>query len=153
MMEWLWQALADLQYRNPHLLKAMLAGTLVSTSCGVIGCFIVLRRTAFLADALAHSMLAGVVCGYLFMKLVFGVDAHAQAMLLGSLLAGLLTVVMVGFVSRSTRIKEDAVIGIMYTGVFAAGGVLLSFFSEYVHIDLCIFSRGNCWPCRIRIYG
>ncbi len=87
-----------LHQQNPHLLKALLAGTLVSSVCGVIGCFIILRRMAFLADAIAHSMLAGVVCGYLVMKLLFNVAASAPGMLIGSLLAGLLTVAMVGFI-------------------------------------------------------
>ena len=148
MLEAIWAKLAELQHASPHLLKAMLAGTLVSTACGVMGCFIILRRTAFLADALAHAMLAGVVCGYLFMKVLFGVDAHATAMLLGSLVSGLLTVLMVGYVSRRSRLKEDTVIGVMYTGVFAFGGVLLSYFSEYVHIDLAHFLTGQLLAVR-----
>lgn len=139
----LYEWFVELHRQNPHLLKALLAGTLVSCVCGVIGCFIILRRTAFLADAIAHSMLAGVVCGYLFMKLLFNVAASAPAMLIGSLLAGLVTVAMVGFVSRFSRIKEDTVIGIMYTGVFAFGGVLLSLFSRHVHIDLVHFLTGQ----------
>lgn len=145
MSDALYNWLVELHHNNPHLLKALIAGTLVSTVCGVIGCFIVLRRSAFLADALAHSMLAGVVCGYLFMKLVLVEHdrVYAPAMIIGSLLAGFLTVGMVGFVSKVSRIKEDAVIGIMYTGIFAAGGVLLSLFSQYVHIDLVHFLTGQ----------
>lgn len=135
--------LVEVHRQNPHVLKALLAGTLVSCVCGVIGCFIILRRTAFLADALAHSMLAGVVCGYLLMKLVFNVAASAPAMLIGSLLAGILTVSMIGFVSRFSRIKEDTVIGIMYTGIFAFGGVLLSLASKHVHLDLVHFLTGQ----------
>ncbi|MFO0867992.1 MAG: iron chelate uptake ABC transporter family permease subunit [Pirellulales bacterium] len=128
---------------HAHVVRALLAGTLVSLVCGVIGCFIILRRMAFLGDALAHSMLAGVVAGYLFMKLVFGSEAHAPAMLVGSLLAGFGTVALIGFVARLSRIKEDTAIGIMYTGVFAAGGLLASLFSHYVHVDLLHFVTGN----------
>ncbi len=135
--------LVDVHLRNPHLLKALIAGTLVSTVCGTIGCFIILRRTAFLADALAHAMLAGVVGGYLFMVVLFGSAAYAPAMIVGSLVAGIVTVLMVGFVSRYSRIKQDTVIGIMYTGIFALGGVLLSLFSKYVHIDLVHFLTGQ----------
>ena len=109
----------------------------------MIGCFIVLKRTSFLADALAHSMLAGVVVGYLFMKLAFGKEAHAPAMLIGSIISGIITVAMIGFVARFSRVKEDAVIGIMYTGIFAFGGVLVSLFSQYVHIDLLHFIVGQ----------
>ena len=49
---------------HSHLIRALIAGVLVSTVCGVIGCFIILRRMAFLGDALAHAMLAGVVSGF-----------------------------------------------------------------------------------------
>lgn len=142
-MSGLYHWLVELHQANPHLLKALLAGTLVSTVCGIVGCFIILRRSAFLADALAHSMLAGVVCGYLFMQIVFKQSASGPAMLVGSLVAGFVTIGMIGFVSRFSRIKEDAVIGIMYTGIFAFGGVLLSLFSKYVHVDLVHFVTGQ----------
>ena len=124
-------------------MKALLAGGLVSTTCALIGCFIVLRRTSFLADAVAHSMLAGVVAGYLLMKLVYGDSAHTGAMLIGSIISGIITVAMVSFVSRASRVKEDAVIGIMYTGIFALGGVMVSFFSDVIHIDLYHFVIGS----------
>ncbi len=53
---------------HSHLVRAMLAGVLVAMVCGVTGCYIILRRMAFLGDAIAHAMLAGVVAGYLLMK-------------------------------------------------------------------------------------
>ncbi len=145
MIDWL----IELQRTNPHVLKALLVGTLVSTACGVTGCWIILRRMAFLADALAHAMLAGVVGGFLVIKLLFGSQAYAPAMLVGSVFAALFTVVVVGWVSRVSRIKEDTVIGITYTGVFALGGVLLSFFSRHVHIDVVHFLTGQLLAVRM----
>ncbi len=145
MIDWL----TELQRSNPHLIKALLVGTLVSTACGVTGCWIILRRMAFLADALAHAMLAGVVAGFLVMKLLFGSPSYAPAMLIGSVFAALFTVVVVGWVSRVSRIKEDTVIGITYTGVFALGGVLLSFFSRHVHIDVVHFLTGQLLAVRM----
>jgi ABC-type Mn2+/Zn2+ transport system permease subunit/Mn-dependent DtxR family transcriptional regulator len=135
--------IGDFLQTHPYLPRVLLAGVLVSISCGVMGCFIILRRMAFLGDALAHAMLAGVTCGYLIMKLVFGVEAHAGAMLVGSVLAGLVTVGMIGFVSRATRIKDDTAIGIMYTGIFAFGGLLASRFSDLIHVDLLHFVTGQ----------
>ena len=143
MMASLYDWLVSVQQASPHLMKALLAGGLVSTTCALIGCFIVLRRTSFLADAVAHSMLAGVVAGYLLMKLVYGDSAHTGAMLIGSIISGIITVAMVSFVSRASRVKEDAVIGIMYTGIFALGGVMVSFFSDVIHIDLYHFVIGS----------
>lgn len=124
-------------------LKALLGGGLVAVVSGVVGCLVVLRRMAFLGDALAHAMIAGVAGGYLVMKLFFGLEAHAPGMLLGSLLAAVLTVMCIGFVSRVSRVKEDAAIGIMYTGIFAAGVVLVSMFRNYIHIDLMHFIMGD----------
>ncbi|MCA9197902.1 MAG: metal ABC transporter permease [Planctomycetales bacterium] len=122
--------------------KALLGGSLVAIVCGVMGCFIILRRMAFLGDALSHAMLAGVTAGYLFMQILFGVEAHAPAMLIGSIVAGIVTVALISFVSKVSRIKEDTAIGIMYTGIFAVGGVLASVFSHRIHIDLYHFIAG-----------
>jgi len=124
-------------------LKSLLGGGLVAIVSGVVGCLVVLRRMAFLGDALAHAMIAGVAGGYLVMKLFFGLEAHAPGMLLGSLLAAVLTVMLIGFVSRVSRVKEDTAIGIMYTGIFAAGVVLVSMFRNYIHIDLMHFIMGD----------
>lgn len=123
--------------------KALLGGILVAVVSGVVGSLVVLRRMAFLGDALAHAMIAGVAGGYLGMKLLFGLEAHAPGMLVGSLIAAVLTVFLIGFVSRVSRVKEDASIGIMYTGVFAAGVVLVSVFRQHIHIDLMHFIMGD----------
>lgn len=126
-----------------YFLKALAGGSIVAVVCAVAGCLVILQRMAFLGDALSHAMIAGVGAGYLFMKLVFGVEAAAGAMLTGSLISAFITVFMIGFVSKVSRIKEDASIGIMYTGVFAAGVVLVSVFSKYIHIDLMHFIMGD----------
>jgi ABC-type Mn2+/Zn2+ transport system permease subunit/Mn-dependent DtxR family transcriptional regulator len=145
MYEWL----ETLHLESPHLIKALLAGLLVSTVCGVVGCFIVLRGSAFLADAVAHAMLAGVVCGYLVTKKFFGLNEqeHSQwfavAVLIGSVIAGFITVGLVTFVAHYSRVKESAIIGIMYTGVFAVGGLLASLNSADIHIDLLHFVTGQ----------
>jgi manganese/iron transport system permease protein/iron/zinc/copper transport system permease protein len=123
--------------------KALIGGGMVAVVCGVTGCLVILRRMSFLGDALSHAMIAGVAGGYLFMKMLFGIEAHAPAMLLGSLIAAVLTVALIGFVSRMSRIKEDTAIGIMYTGVFAAGVVVVSIFRNYIHIDLMHFIMGD----------
>ena len=128
-----------------YLIKPLATGTLVSIVCSVLGCFIILRRMAFLADAIAHSMLAGVIAGYLIVKIVLGGDAETGAMLLGAIIAGVITVGMVGFVTRFSRLKEDTAIGIMYTGIFAVGSFVLSLdaFSQYVHIDIYHYIVGS----------
>mgnify|MGYP001816759600 FL=1 len=123
--------------------KALIGGSIVAVVAGVVGCLVVLRRMAFLGDALSHAMIAGVAGGYLVMKLLFSLEAHAPGMLLGSLIAAIATVALISFVSRISRIKEDTAIGIMYTGIFALGVVAVSIFRHYIHIDLMHFIMGD----------
>lgn len=139
------ELLQQLQVDHGMTIRSLIALALVSSVCSVIGCFIVLRRMSFLADALAHSMLAGVVAGYLLMKLIFGVEASGPGMLLGALLAGFLTVATIGFVTKVSRIKQDTAIGIMYTGIFAVGGFFASYkpLSQHIQVDLYHFVVGS----------
>ncbi len=141
MTDWLTQF--HLEYG--YLIKPLIVGTLVSLVCSVVGCFIILRRLSFLSDAIAHAMLAGVVGGYLLMKMLFGSEAHVGAMLIGALLAGVLTVAMVGFVTRVSRIKQDTAIGVMYTGIFASAAFVVSMkaFGQHIHIDIYHFILGS----------
>ncbi|THB74690.1 MAG: metal ABC transporter permease [Desulfobacteraceae bacterium] len=128
---------------DTYFQKALIGGSIVAVVAGVVGCLVVLRRMAFLGDALSHAMIAGVAGGYLVMKLFFGLEAHAPGMLLGSLIAAVATVALISFVSRISRVKEDTAIGIMYTGIFALGVVAVSIFRHYIHIDLMHFIMGD----------
>jgi ABC-type Mn2+/Zn2+ transport system permease subunit/Mn-dependent DtxR family transcriptional regulator len=141
-MEFVYQALVY-PLQQSFFQKALIGGSIAAIVCSVVGCLVILRRMAFLGDALSHAMIAGVAGGYLFMKLVFQTEAYAPAMLVGSLIAAVVTVGSIGFVSRVSRVKDDAAIGIMYTGVFAAGVVMVSIFRNYIHIDLVHFIMGD----------
>ena len=144
-MDGIYESLVNLQIEQGYLIKPLIVGTLVSIVCSVIGCFIVLRGMSFLADAIAHSMLAGVIGGYLIMKLIFGSEANLGGMLIGAILAGVVTVALIGFVTRVSRIKQDTAIGIMYTGIFAAGAFAVSLKSvgSLIHIDIYHFIVGS----------
>ncbi|MFH1116049.1 MAG: iron chelate uptake ABC transporter family permease subunit [Pseudomonadota bacterium] len=142
MLEHLFHAFAD-PLGQTFFQKALFGGSVAAIVCSVVGCLVILRRMAFLGDALSHAMIAGVAGGYLFMKLLFAVEAHAPSMLVGSLIAAVVTVAAIGFVARVSRVKDDTAIGIMYTGVFAAGVVLVSIFRNYIHIDLMHFIMGD----------
>ncbi|MGY8768573.1 MAG: metal ABC transporter permease [Pirellulales bacterium] len=143
MLEFAYDCFIEPFISNTFMLKAVLAGSLVAIASATVGCFIILRRMAFLGDAISHSMVAGVVCGYLLMKKLTGEDAHYPAMIIGSLLAGFFTVLLVGFVSKVSRIKDDTAIGVMYTGIFALGGMLASLFSADIHFHLSDFIMGD----------
>ena len=144
-MDAVWETLTEIQLNHGHVIKPQIVGVLVSIVCSVIGCFIVLRKMSFLADAIAHSMLAGVIGGYLLVKIFLNQDAKLGALLLGAIIAGIVTVALVGFVTKASRLKQDAAIGIMYSGIFAAGAMIISikWFAKYVHIDIYHYIVGN----------
>ncbi|MFT5302423.1 MAG: ABC-type Mn2+/Zn2+ transport system permease subunit [Mariniblastus sp.] len=136
----------NLQLDYGHVIRPLIAGTLLSIVCSVVGCFIVLRKMSFLADAIAHSMFAGVIAGYLLIKLVFGQqDPHLGAMIIGAFLAGITTVGMVGFISKFSRISQDTAIGIMYTGIFALGAFAISLkaIGKHIQIDIYHYVMGS----------
>lgn len=117
---------------------------LVGITCGVLGCFVVLRRMALIGDALSHAILPGVVIALI----VFGwVGASAASMplwlLVGALGSGLATAVIINVVHRRSRTKEDSAIGIAFTAMFAVGLILISDLPRGTHFDLRCFIYGD----------
>ena len=111
---------------------------LVGIACGVLGCYVVLRRMALIGDALAHAVLPGVVIAFL----VTG-NTGISGLFLGALIAGLVTAVLIKLVSSLSRTKEDSAIGIVFTAFFAIGIVLISAMPRGTHFDLKCFLFGD----------
>ncbi|MFQ5692719.1 MAG: metal ABC transporter permease [Nitrospinota bacterium] len=95
---------------------ALLAAALVGVTCATLGVYVVLRRMAFLGDAVAHAALPGIVVAYLRGWSLFG----------GAVVAGLLTALGIGWLSRRGTVREDTAIGIVFTGMFALGILMMS---------------------------
>lgn len=146
------QLLAPWRYWLPQTLGSIFIGV----TCGVLGCFVVLRRMALIGDALSHSILPGVVGALL----LFGVSASSPAwlppvfagaserwlplwLLGGAMVAGLLTAVIINVVHRHSRTKEDSAIGIAFTAMFALGLIAISSLPRGTHFDLKCFVYGE----------
>ena len=112
--------------------RALLAAVLVGVVCGTLGCYIVLRRMALIGDALAHSVLPGVAIAF-----IVGADFF-----LGAAAAGIITAGLIGWVTSSSRVKEDAAIGVVFTGAFALGIVLITLIQSK-SVDLLHMLFGN----------
>lgn len=131
MMDWL---LAPLQYA--FMVRGMLAAIIVGVVCAVLGTYIVLRGMAFFGDALAHTVLPGVAVGYLI-----GGGARGPVFW-WAMLTALLSAFAIGAVSRSSKLKEDTAIGIIFAGMFALGVALISMVRNYT-ADLTHFLFGD----------
>lgn len=94
----------------------MLAALMSSLACASLGVYVVFRRMAFLGDAVAHAALPGMAVAFL-LKLNLA---------LGALGAALLTVMGVGSLIRRQEVSEDSAIGIVFTGMFAAGIIIMN---------------------------
>jgi len=112
-------------------------GFLVSLACGWIGCYLILQGMALVGDAISHTVLLGIVVAFLIKGPVAG------AMLIGAVVTGIVTVVLIEALHATSRIKEDAAIGIVFTSLFALGVVLLSTFARGAHIDTQHILYGN----------
>jgi zinc/manganese transport system permease protein len=106
--------------RHGFMLRALLAVAVLGVSGGLLGCVLVMRRMALMGDALSHSLLPGIGLAYL----LFGMNLWA--VFAGALLAGLLTVIGSGLISRLTRLKEDAAFGSLFVVLFGLGVALVS---------------------------
>jgi ABC-type Mn2+/Zn2+ transport system permease subunit len=114
-------------FRYPFIQSAFFAVVLVGLCCAVIGVYVVLRRMAFIGDALAHTMLPGIVVAYL----------NQWNLSLGAVVAGVLTALGIGWLSRRDEIREDTAIGVLFTAMFALGILLVSStrsFRDFNHI-------------------
>jgi ABC-type Mn2+/Zn2+ transport system permease subunit len=113
--------------RFQFMRNSLLAIVLVGTLCATIGVYVVLRRMAFIGDALAHTVLPGIVFAYF----------NGISLFFGAVVAGLLTALGIGWLSRRETLREDTAIGIMFTFMFALGILLMSTarsFRDFTHI-------------------
>jgi ABC-type Mn2+/Zn2+ transport system permease subunit len=119
-------------FQYGFMLRGLLAALIVGVLCPVLGSYVVLRGMAFLGDALAHIILPGVVIAFLL----------GWPLSVGALIVGILAALAIGAISKSTEIKEDSVIGIVFAGAFALGVALLSMQRSYA-VDLAHILFGD----------
>lgn len=127
MMDFL---LEPLQYS--FIVRALLAAVIVGVVGSILGVYIVLRGMAFLGDAMAHTILPGVVVAFLL----------GWPLAIGALIMGILTALGIGLLTERTSLKEDTAIGVIFAGLFALGVAMLSTRGNY-SIDLAHFLFGN----------
>ena len=125
-MNWL---IAPLQYG--FMVKALWVSALVGLVCAALSCFMILKGWALMGDAVSHAVLPGVVLAYV-MNIPLAI---------GAFVFGVGSVVAIGFIQSHTRVKEDTVIGLVFTGLFALGIVLVSKVKSSVDLGHILFGN------------
>lgn len=118
------------------------AAAAVGVLCGVVGCFVVLRGMALMADSLAHGVLPGIAIAFLLTAGEAGEDPSQLAISLGALGAGLATALFTSAVLRRSGLREDTATAVVFVLMLALGVVIVSRVEGYA-VDLNAFLFGD----------
>ena len=120
-----------LPFQFPFMQNAFLIVTLIAPAAAMLSCFLVLKGWALMGDATAHAVLPGVVLAYL----------AGVPLLLGAFLAGLFCALATGFIKDHSRVKQDTVMGVVFSGMFGLGIVIYTQVQSALHLDHILFGN------------
>ncbi|MCV6575298.1 MAG: metal ABC transporter permease [Cohaesibacter sp.] len=118
-------------FQFAFLQKAYLVVFLVSLPMALLSCYVVLKGWSLMGDAIAHAVFPGVVIAYI-LNLPF---------LIGAFAAGMFCAISTGFLKENSRVKEDTILGIVFSGMFAFGLVLYLKIETDVHLDHILYGN------------
>ena len=104
---------------------------ILSVPTALLSCFLVIKGWALMGDAISHAVLPGIVIAY-----IAGIP-----LFIGAFLAGMFCAWSTGFLSENSRIKEDTIMGITFSGMFGFGIVLFVAFETSAHLDHILFGN------------
>ena len=102
---------------------------LVAVPTAILSCFLVLKGWSLMGDAISHSVLPGVVLAYIF----------AIPLAVGAFAAGMVCAIATGFITENSRLKEDTVMGVVFSSMFGIGLVMMTKIDSNVHLDHILF--------------
>jgi manganese/zinc/iron transport system permease protein len=108
----------------------ILTASLFAISCGLLGCFLVLRKMAMVGDAISHAVLPGIVIAFLLTG-----TRDSFEMIIGAALIGIFSTFLIEFFHNKAGLQTDAAIGVTFTWLFALGVILISVFAGQVDLD------------------
>ncbi|MEI2416350.1 metal ABC transporter permease [Orrella sp. JC864] len=117
---------------------ALLIAVLVAVPMALLSCFLVLKGWALLGDAVSHAVFPGVVLAYM----------AGWPLAIGAFAAGMACALGTGYLQAHSRLKQDTVMGVVFSGMFALGLVLYTGIRSDVHLDHILFGDmlGVDWP-------
>jgi manganese/iron transport system permease protein len=115
----------------PFMQRALIVAVLVGAVCAVLSCYLVLKGWSLMGDAISHAVLPGIVIAF-----VLGLP-----LALGAFAAGLACAVLTGYIKENSRVKEDTVMGIVFSGMFGFGLVLFTKVETDQHLLHVLFGN------------
>lgn len=111
--------------------NAFLISMIVSVPTALLSCFLVMKGWALMGDAVSHAVLPGIVLAY-----IFGIP-----LLIGAFVAGMTCAIATGYLSTNSRVKQDTVMGVVFSGMFGVGIVLYVSVETNAHLDHILFGN------------
>ncbi|MBQ4825904.1 metal ABC transporter permease [Leisingera sp. HS039] len=111
--------------------NAFLISLIVSIPTALLSCFLVMKGWALMGDAVSHAVLPGIVLAYIV----------GLPLILGAFAAGMLCAVATGYLSGNSRVKQDTVMGVVFSGMFGLGIVLYVSVETNAHLDHILFGN------------
>ena len=118
-------------FKYPFMVEAMICGVAIGAVCAVLSCYLVLKGWSLMGDAISHAVLPGIVIAY----------ALGAPLAVGAFLSGLFCALATGYIKANSRVKEDTVMGVVFTGLFAFGLVLFTKIRTDLHLDHILFGN------------
>jgi len=119
-----------------------IAAALVGVLCGVVGCYVILRGMALMADSLAHGVLPGIAVAFALTAGAAGEEPNELAIALGALVAGLVTAFATSAIMQRSRVRPETAAAVVFVFMLALGVVLISRVQSY-SVDLTSFLFGD----------
>ncbi|KQI72839.1 hypothetical protein AN191_07535 [Loktanella sp. 5RATIMAR09] len=111
--------------------KAFLMMAIIAVPTSLLSCYLVLKGWSLMGDAISHAVLPGIVIGYML----------NIPLIIGAFAAGMICALSTGFLSANSRVKQDTVMGIVFSGMFGFGLVLYTKITTDVHLDHILFGN------------
>ena len=111
--------------------NAFLIGLIVAVPTALLSCFLVVKGWSLMGDAISHAVLPGIVLSYIF----------SIPLMIGAFVAGIFCAMATNYLSENCRVKQDTVMGVVFSGMFAAGLVLYTSIETGVHLDHILFGN------------
>ncbi len=118
-------------FQFAFMTKAFWMMAILAVPTSLLSCFLVLKGWSLMGDAISHAVLPGVVVAYLI-----GIP-----LIIGAFTAGMICALATGFLSDNSRVKQDTVMGIVFSGMFGFGIVLYTKIRTDVHLDHILFGN------------
>lgn len=128
MFDMLWHWISE-PLSFPFMQKALVTALLVSGVCAILSCFLVLKGWSLMGDAISHAILPGVVLAFIL----------GLPLAIGAFFSGLFCAIATGYLKENSRLKEDTVMGIVFSGMFALGVVMFTKIDTHHHLMHVLF--------------